>query len=136
MLFSNDFSLMTWDDGVDNGLTYEAFISRFLPQDNFIHEETHVHNKTVNNFYNVRPRTRHGGNFNNGGNFNGGGINGCDWVEVHVNNLRKCVNDHIKSQQKKGYQLKRIEQQKNGNYKVITKKGKQTFTRIFEVKYI
>lgn len=123
--------LTVWDDTACD-VSFDVFISRVFtefPQNNFVREETHFHNTTINNFYNGRTR-------NQSNNNRGGIINGFDRVEVHINNLRQCVTDHINSQKNKGYQVKRIEQQKNGNYKIVTKKGKQKFTRIFEVRYI
>ena len=134
MLMPGNFSLAVWEDTMNDGVSIEAFISRVFPQDTFIAEENHFHKTTINNnFYNTRPRLQGGNNFGGGhGNF----VNGFDRVEVHVNNLKQCVTDHINSQKRKGFQLKRIEQQKNGNYKIVTKKGKQKFTRVFEVRYV
>ena len=125
----SELSLEIWEDTCN--FSYETFITGIVPQNHFTKNETRI-NKTINNYYNQKPRI----NGRNGGNSRGGIIKNCgDRVTVHVNNLKQCVRDHIDSQIKKGYQPKGIYPQDNGNYKVVTKKGKQKFTRIFEVDY-
>ena len=135
-----ELSLEIWDDTCN--FSYERFITEIVPQNHFNKEETHIHN-TIN-IFNQNPRVsgsgRNGGNVRSrnvrAGNGRGGIIKDCgDVVEVHVNNLKQCVRDHIESQIKRGYQPKGIYPQDNGNYRVVTKKGKQTFTRTFIVNY-
>jgi len=151
MLFlpgNSELSLTIWDDTCN--FSYERFITEIVPQNHFNTEETHIHNTF--NFCNPPihggsvghggfgghggsgGHGRHGGNVRSG-NVHGGLKNCGDVVDVHVNNLKQCVRDHIESQRKKGYQPKGIYPQGNGNYKVVTKKGKQKFTRIFVVDY-